>query len=136
MRQVRITDKQSLRIYSFSRQLWEYNSTVYSSAFRAPFWHLAVCCRKDLNFCFLCSSVTGMAGLTAQVCKAVFCSHPFPGLKHESRFPIFSLPISDSFPVSFYIQKGMIPVQERSELLLQLCSVCTKARSRHLSFTQ
>lgn len=134
-RQAGITDKQWLRICSFSQQLCGCDSIVRSNAFRAPFWLLAECCRKHFSLCCLCSSVTGTAGLTAQVYRAVFSPHPVPGLQHDSPFPIFSLPISDSFCVSFYIQKGMIQVQERSELLLQLCAAHTKTVCRYLSLT-
>lgn len=133
-RQAGITDKQWLKVCSFS-QLCEYDSTVHSNAFRAPFWLLAECCRKHCSMCCLCSSVTGTATLTAQVYRAVFSPHPVPALKHDPPFPMFSLPISDSFCVSFYMQKGIIQVQERSELLLQLCAAGTKTVSRYLSLT-
>lgn len=86
--------------------------------------------------CCVCSSVTGTAGQTAPVYRAGFRPHSLPGLKHACSFPIFPLPISDSFTVSFYIRKGIIPVWERSELLLQLCTAHTKAVSGYLSFTQ
>lgn len=93
--------------------------------------------QETTSTCAACVAVwQGQLDLTAQVYRAVIRPHPFPGLKHDSPFPIFSLPISDSFPVSFSIQKGMIPVQERSELLLQLCAAHIKAVSRYLSFTQ
>lgn len=88
--------------------------------------HFSVCCS--------CSSVAGTAGQTAPVYSAGFHPHFPPGLKHDCPFPIFSLPVSDSFTVSFYIQKGI--VQERSELLLQLCAAHTKAVSGYPSLTQ
>lgn len=52
-RQAGITDKQWLRICSFSQQLWGCNSTVHSTAFRVPFWLLAVCCRKPFQLVLL-----------------------------------------------------------------------------------
>lgn len=61
------------------------------------------------------AAVAGTAGQTAPVYRAGFHPHSLLGLKHDCPFPIFSLPISDSFTVSFYIQKGI--VQEKSELL-------------------
>lgn len=104
-----------------------------TQCFRAPWLYAA---GNYFNLTCLCNSVTGTAGLTAQVYRAVFHPHPFPGRKYDTPFAIFSLPISDSFPVSFYIQKGIIPVQERSGPLLQLHAARTEAVSRYLSFTQ